>query len=449
MEENRLLKDNLPSLFIGYVLPAVIAMVLSGIQGMIDGIFLGNYAGSNVMASVNIANPFLQISIGGAMVVCTGTLSHLGRVIGEKNLKKAQDVFKSSVIGAAVISVFLLLSGILFHKQIALLLGATEVLLSDTARYIQIIAAFIPAISFMLIFGFVNRLVGKPRLYLYATVACVMMNIILDFLTIKLLKMGVTGAAFATGISYLIGFLIVMKPSLSRQTTVNVFSGKYHSKLFIKTIQNGSSEGITSISAALTMFLFNLAFIHYAGEDGVAAFSVINYIGNFVTLVMFGVSDGIVSIVSCNYGAGNIKRIQKTFYSAVIINFVIGLLCLGVLVFGSENLIAVFLKGNQEVLRIACLGAEIYALGFLFAGFNILQSGYHTAVGNALVSFLISASRGIICIFIGVLVLPRFMEINGVWATVPLAEAVTIVLCGILMMKNRKLFFCDEKNMNK
>ena len=58
MEENRLLKDSLPSLFIGYVLPAVIAMVLSGIQGMIDGIFLGNYAGSNVMASVNIANPF-------------------------------------------------------------------------------------------------------------------------------------------------------------------------------------------------------------------------------------------------------------------------------------------------------------------------------------------------------------------------------------------------------
>ena len=88
-------------------------------------------------------------------------------------------------------------------------------------------------------------------------------------------------------------------------------------------------------------------------------------------------------------------------------------------------------------------------MGFLFAGFNILQSGYHTAVGNALVSFLISASRGIICIFIGVLVLPRFMEINGVWATVPLAEAVTIVLCGILMMKNRKLFFCDEKNVNK
>lgn len=441
MEQNRLLRDSLPKLFLAYVLPSVVAMVLSGIQGMIDGIFLGNYAGSNAMASVNIASPFLQLIIGSTMIVCTGTLSCLGRAVGENKIERARDVFRSSVIGMAIISVFILLCGVIFHERIAMLLGASEVLLADTSCYIQIIALFTPAIAFMLIFGFVDRLLGKPQLYLYATIICLFFNIALDFVMITVLKRGVFGAAVATGLSYFLGFLIVAKPTLSKQTIVNVFEGRFYRKTFFRTAQNGSSEGITYLSVALTMFLFNRAFIHFAGEDGVAAFTVINYIGNFVTFVMFGISDGIASIVSCNYGAGNFKRIRKTFWSAAIINFMVGGLCTLVLIFCSENLISVFLNENPKVLQIAASGAKIYGLSFLFGGFNIVQSGYHTAVGNALLSFLTSAFRGIICITIGMLLLPPLLDINGVWATLPFAEALTVVFCFVIIMKNKHLYF--------
>ena len=72
MHANPLLTRPLPALFVQFVGPAMAAMVLDGIQGMIDGLFLGNYAGPDAMASVNIANPFFQIIIGSSMILCTG-----------------------------------------------------------------------------------------------------------------------------------------------------------------------------------------------------------------------------------------------------------------------------------------------------------------------------------------------------------------------------------------
>ena len=184
-------------------------------------------------------------------------------------------------------------------------------LLDETALYIRTVAVFIPAICFMMHFGFTARLLEKPHLYLIATLCCVSCNVIMDYLAVKVLGLGVVGAAAATGLSYLSGLLVVVRPFLSRKSIVNLFEGTFHWDILRSSAFNGSSEGITSISAALTMYLFNTAFMGFAGESGVAAFTVINYAGNFVVLVMFGVSDGISTLVSYNYGAKLLLRVKK------------------------------------------------------------------------------------------------------------------------------------------
>lgn len=441
MNNNILSEGRLSTLYLRFVIPSVIAMVISGIQGMIDGIFLGNFVDANAMASVNIANPYMQVIVGATMIVCTGTLSYLGRTLGENNREKAKDIFKSSVIALLVLSIIILLLGVLFHKGIAVLLGANDVLLTSASQYIAIIAFFTPVISFMIFFGFTDRLMGKPNLYPIATVFCLITNIVMDFIAVKILELGVIGAAIATGVSYLVGLMIVIKPVLSRKGIVNIFEGKFCWKIFSHSAFNGSSEGATYVSAALTMLLFNRAFMSFAGEKGVAAFTVINYLGTFVTLIMFGVSDGISSIVSYNYGAGKLERVRKTFFSSVVINFLWGVLLILVLKLYAEELIKIFLKNEPEILQTAIKGAKIYALSFFFSGFNIVQSGYHTSVGNALASFCIAASRGIVFVSIGITVLPYFFGMNGVWATLPFAEIMTLFLCVGLMRVYRDLYF--------
>lgn len=430
---NTLLTERLPRLFLLFVLPAVISMVISGTQSMIDGIFLGRFAGVNAMASVNIAGPYMQIITGCTMVICIGTFSYLGRTLGENtNPQKAKDIFRTAVVSLAACALILMAAGLFLSRPLALLLGANEVLLDETALYIRTVAVFIPAICFMMHFGFTARLLEKPHLYLIATLCCVSCNVIMDYLAVKVLGLGVVGAAAATGLSYLSGLLVVVRPFLSRKSIVNLFEGTFHWDILRSSAFNGSSEGITSISAALTMYLFNTAFMGFTGESGVAAFTVINYAGNFVVLVMFGVSDGISTLVSYNYGAKLLLRVKKTLRAALMINFCIGLLIFTVLLLFSRQMVGIFVSDNEFVTAMAVQGAALYSFCFLMNGFNIVQSGYYTSMGDALASVIISASRGIVFISTGIFLLPQFLGINGVWLTPPFSELMTVLVCLII-----------------
>lgn len=228
-----------------------------------------------------------------------------------------------------------------------------------------------------------------------------------------------------------------LQKSLQTHLTISLlYDGCFCCKTLKNIIFNGSSEGVNYLATALMSFLFNRAFMNYAGENGVAAFTVINYIGNFTTTVMFGISDGIGSIVSCNYGAGKNNRVAKTLYTAITINFLLGISVLCLLHFHSDSLVNIFVSDNIQAKELSVQGAKIYAIGFLFNGYNIVMSGYHTSIGNALSSALIAAGRGIIFITAGITIFPFFMGLGGVWFTFPFAEISTFVCCfGIWAIK--------------
>lgn len=442
MKTNQLETKKIHYLFLQFVLPAVISMVLAGTQSIIDGLFLARYASTNAMASVNIAIPYMQMIMGCTMIVCSGTISFLGRTLGEKSEKskiKAQNIFHSSFLALIVCSAILMLLGFFANKQLAVLMGANDVLLGDTARYIRVLAFFTPAICFMILFGFTARLLEKPQLYLIATITCLFCNILMDFIAVKILHLDAMGAALATGFSYVAGLLITIKPILKKQNVVNIYKGKFQFTLLQHTILNGSSEGITSLATAVTVWLFNTALMKYAGESGVAAFTVINYISNFVILVMFGVADGIGTMVSYNYGAGQLDRVRKILRIALLLNFISGILIFIVLNLFSQPLIGLFITGQPNITQMAVQGARLYSIAFLLNGFNIVQSGYQTALGNAANSALIAGCRGLIFIFIGMMVLPKLFGINGVWFTVPFAEIFTVIICSLI----------DHKEYNK
>ena len=240
-KENVLLTRALPGLFFRYVAPAMAAMVLDGIQGIIDGIFIGNYVGADAMASVNIANPYYQIIIGSSMVICSGTMSAAGRALGAGDEKRAKDIYHSALLVLAAISVALMLAGIFGHRIIARLLGASPALLENSCRYIRALAVFVPAISFKILFGFSGRLIGRPQLYLAGTVTTISSNIFLDYLAVGVLGLGTAGAAGATGLAYLAGLLVVVRPLLRRETVLNLWDGVFRPGEILYAAFNGSS----------------------------------------------------------------------------------------------------------------------------------------------------------------------------------------------------------------
>lgn len=437
-EQNILGNERISKLFIKFSLPAIISMVIAGMQTIIDGIFLGNFVGQNAMASVNLVQPFTQVIIGFSMIISIGSLSFIGRSLGEGKKEQAQNVFKTSIIFMTIISVIIAIIGNLFNDKIAILLGANDVLIDSVSTYIKTMSIFAPIISLMFLFGFTDRAIGKPELYLKGTILSLFTNIILNYILVKELNLGIKGAAIATGMSFSVAFFVVIVPLLKKDSIVNIFSGKFDKSVIIPVAYNGSSEGVTSIATATTAYVFNMAFMKIAGEAGVAAFTTISYISQFGTLIMFGISDGIGPIISYNYGYKKFDRVNEILKLSSIITLAVGVVLFVILFLFGKNLVSMFASGNKEVLELAVSGSKIYAFAFFINGFNIVYSGYFTAIGDAKSSIIIAGNRGIVFIVLGILVIPLIMGINGVWLTVPFAELATFII-GLKLMKKYSL----------
>lgn len=429
--------DSVPKLFLKIVIPSIIAMVITGTQGMIDGLFLGNFIGENAMASANIASPFLQIIMGTTFVVSIGGTAFMGRCLGTQEVEKANDIFRSCCVALVVSSIILMLSGGLCSDYFADIFGASETLHQGTSEYIQIIAFFAPFAMFYIFFAFTNRVIGIPELLLIASVVCVGGNICFNYLFIVVLDLGMVGAGLATGLSYSLGFFINIKPMFSRKSTINVFQGKFSGELLGQLLYNGSSEGITSLSNAVTTLVFNYTFMYYYGDSGVASFTIVNYIGQFATILMFGMADGVTPLISYNVGANFKDRVKKIMCYGVIGNILIGILACSVVQIYGEVLVGLFVDGNPELVALTYAGAKLYSLSFLISGFNILISSYFTAKGDSLHSVLVSSSRGFTFILIGISILPKLFDVTGVWLVVPFADSITLGICFYLLHKNR------------
>lgn len=437
MDQKILGTEKLSKLFIKFTIPSIIGMIFVGIQGIIDGLFVGNVLGGNALASVNLVQPYMQIIMAAALIISVGAQSIIGINLGKGESEKAQNIFRTASILLILISILVTILGVFFSEKIASILGANEVLLEGSSTYIQIISCFTSFIAIMFLFEMIVRVIGKPNISLVSMIISVALNIILDYLLINKFNLGIKGAALATGISYTMAFLINMIPFVSKRTIINLYKGKFDKSVLFQMIYNGSSEGVSSISNAISMFLFNTALMKIAGENGIAAFSIINYIAQVGYMVLFGISDGIRPIISYNFGAENENRVNKTLKISIIVNIIIGAIIFIVMATLSKQLIEIFLKDGKYVVEIASTGAKIYGIAFLFNGTNILISSFFTAIDDPKNSIIVAMSRGIVFILIGIVILPYIFGINGIWITIVFADIMTILLCYRLLKNKR------------
>ena len=436
MQDNILGTEKISKLFIKFSIPAILSLTIAGVQTMVDGIFLGNFVGTNAMASVNIAAPFMQLMIGMNLIIGIGGASYIGRSLGEGQLKRAQDIFKSACLFMIGLSLVILCLGFTFSQQLAMFLGANEVLLADTAMYIKMLALFAPFIGLSFILGIYVRCIGKPNIYLVSSIVSLVANIILNYVLIKQFKLGIVGAPIATGLSFATSFIIVAIPFMSKTMVLNFFTGKFNWKLTGQLLYNGSSEGVSSLAAAISTFVFNMAFMQIAGEVGVSAFTAIGYISLFASLIVCGVSAGIGPVISYNYGAKLHDRVKQMMSLSCKMAITMGTALVILIFLFGKYLIMLFVSDNQAVLELALQGSKIYAFTFFFNGLNILFSGYFTSIGDALSSIIVAICRGMIFILLGITILPQFIGISGVWMTVPVAEVLTLLVVIFLFKKD-------------
>ena len=224
--------------------------------------------------------------------------------------------------------------------------------------------------------------------------------------------LGIKGAGLATGLAFTLGALFNIPRMFQRGQVVVVQRGRFRWPLVWNALYNGSSEGISELSAGITIFLF-------------------------ATTVFLGISDGIIPIISYNFGAGRLDRIEKVLRLAGRVNFMIGITLFAILFFFGQQITSFFFKGGEalDALAIANYGITIYCFTFLMSGLNILASSYFTAIGNAKLSVVISMLRSLVFVTFGIIVYPSLFGIQSIWYNVPVAELCTLFISFMLVRR--------------
>lgn len=416
-----------PLKLLRFAAPSIIMMMFMSLYTIIDGMFVSRFVGSNALSSVNIVYPVINILIAIATMLGTGGNAIISKYLGEGKKKEAKESLTMFVVIGLIISVILMIFTVSFLNKICYFLGSTDEILDDCRSYLTILVLFAPACMLQALFQSYLVTAERPTLGLALTIMAGILNAVLDYVLIVHCSLGVSGAAIATGLGQSVpavaGVIFFFRNKKGLCFT------RFHIRLreLGQACYNGSSEMVSQLAAAIITFLFNMVMMRLAGPNGVAAITIILY-GEFLfNAFQMGFSIGISPIVGFQYGAQNkdqLKRIYKTTFIFVIASSVVITVVAAVL---AKPIVTIFTK-DPGTWELASVGFQIFAINFLFNGFNIASSGFFTALSNGKVSALISFCRTLFFTVVFLLVLPRVWGLNGAWIAIPASELCTLVL---------------------
>lgn len=432
-------------LFRKYFVPTLFGMLSISAVTAADGIFVGHGVGSDGIAAVNFCIPLLMVFTGiglmagvGSSVVASIHLSRGKRKAARLNVTQA--LLFVSVLTAIP-------SGLIvaFPAATARLLGSSEHLLPMVTDYLR---WFMPSLIFQLwiaVSQFVIRLDGAPKLAMWCSIVASLTNVVLDWVFIFPLGWGVRGAAFATSISTVIGGTIAIVYLLFFARQLRVLRPKWSAKSWRLSLRNigyqcriGSSALLGEATLATLMYVGNLVFLHYLGDDGVGAFGVGCYYIPFVFMVGNAIAQSAQPILSYNFGMGDRGRVSRTLRIALSTAVVCGAAVTAVFVLFPGPLVGLFLAPDNAAAQIAIAGFPYFATGFVFFIVNLTVIGYYQSVERVGPATIFALLRGFVLLLPSFILLPRLLGRAGIWLSMPLSEALTAVAILLFVRLRRR-----------
>jgi len=424
-----------------FVFPSILMMVFTSVYGVVDGLFVSNFVGKNAFAAINLVMPFVMILGGMGFMIGTGGTALVSKVLGEGDRVKANRYFTMMVEFTLLLGVILSVLGVVFMRPVAYFLGATDDIINDCVVYGRIVVGF--TFSFMLQNVFQSFFIAaeKPKLGLYTTVAAGLANIILDWLFIAVFNMGVAGAAFATGISQCIGGVLpLFYFALPNSSLLSFVKTGLQLRPILRSVANGSSELMNNISSSIVSIIYNFQLLKFAGVNGISAYGVLMYVQFIFIAVFIGYTIGSAPIIGYNYGASNSAELKNILKKSTLLMFSSGI-ALAILAICTSGLLArIFVGYDAELFEMTKKAFAIFSVSFVFAGFNIFASSFFTALNNGMVSAVISFLRTLIFQTSSVLILPIFLEVDGIWWSNSVAEICALIISVIFLFAMRKRY---------
>lgn len=423
-----------------FAVPTIAMTVFMSFYTMVDGLFVSNLIGTDALSAINLTAPVIQFVTAVSTMLATGGSAVIMKKMGEQRIREAREDFTFLILVNAAVGIVMCVLGYLAMGSI---FGGMNLSL-DVERYcVEYLSRYLLfTVPILLMNNFTLYMIAseKASLSFICSVAGGVLNMVLDYVFIAGFHMGIGGAAVATGLGYSVTAVVGLFVFARKNSLLHFRKPVCRFKVLLNAAANGCSEMATALVTEIITMMFNWTMLHYVGEDGVAAVTIIMYVLMFASSLYTGYSYGVAPMISFYYGEKNRDKLKKLISISMKVILFISVLTIAASFMLTRPLVSVFASPDNPVYDLAVAGNRICSVALLFIGFNIFASGMFTALSNGAVSAVLAFSRSFVFILITMLVLPAVLGVNGIWLATPVAEMMALVLSAVMFLKYRKRY---------
>jgi len=437
--------ESIGKLLLNQSLPASIGFLVMSFYQMVDVLFVSRYAeGEMAIAAITVVLPITFLISSFGMAIGVGGASVLARALGEKNPIKAQQTFGNQITLTLGFVLFFVFIGYTFQDQLLRIFGANAEIMPYAKQYFNILLIGLPFLGWAMMTNNVIRAEGKPKVAMLTMIIPAISNIILDFVLIYHFKMGIQGAAIATSSGYVLSGTYTLWFFLSGRSELKFVPDHLTLKFdLVKEILSIGSITLVrqSMFSLLAVVLYSQldkwGQIEYAstlhesgGSHAIAIYGLIRGFTLFVAFPIIGIMQGLMPIISYNYGAKNWQRVKQAVWLAIKATTIISIFLLSIITSFPQQLIAIFtedvdlLAHTPRVLQLIFLSLPIMGIGFIGGAF-------FQAIGKPVPALVLTLARQGLFMIPLMYLLSSFLGLDGVWFSMPFGEILAGTWAGI------------------
>lgn len=423
-----------------FAVPTIAMTVFMSFYTMVDGLFVSNLIGTNALSAINLTAPVIQLVTAVSTMLATGGSAVIMKKMGEGKRGEAKEDFTFLILVNVLVGAFMCVAGYMATGRIFAGMNLSADVERYCAEYLSRYLLFTIPILLMNNFTLYMIASEKAALSLICSVAGGVLNMVLDYVLIAVFDMGISGAAVATGLGYSVTAVVGLFVFSRRKSLLHFRKPVFRFKVLANAATNGCSEMATALVTGIITMMFNWTMLHYVGEDGVAAVTIIMYVLMFASSLYTGYSYGVAPMLSFYHGEQNHDKLKRLVGLSMKVIAVISMITVAVSFVLTRPLVSVFARPDNPVYDLAVTGNRICTIALLFIGFNIFASGMFTALSNGIVSAILAFSRSFVFMLITMMILPLVFGVNGIWLATPVAELMALALSAFLFLKYRKKY---------
>lgn len=424
-----------------YALPAIIGTMVNATYNIIDRIFIGQGVGALAISGLAVTFPVMNLTAALGMLVGAGAASRISISLGRRDHKTAEKILGNSFLLTIMFNLVFITLLMIFLEPILMTFGASEQTYPFAREYLQIILPGNIFVTLTFSFNSMMRASGYPKKAMYTMLIGAILNVILDPIFIFVLDMGIAGAAWATIISMIIGMLFVMNHFTSKKHNLRLKKKniRFEKNILIAIISIGLSPFFMQVAASGVAVLMNTSLKAYGGDLAIGAYGILMSMFMLIVMFVIGLNQGLQPIVGYNYGAEIYSRVKEAFFYGAKVATVVTTTGFIFGMFFPREFARAF-TADKQLLDLAENAMRISIAMFPLVGFQVVISGFFQSIGQAKKSIILSLSRQVIFLIPSIIILPRFFDLNGVWAATPLADFLAAVLAASFMIREIKVF---------